>query len=114
MSKDTYISTEEFLAGILGETVDLQIAGFALPVKVRGLEFVDIQRIDRLSKGDELQAALHMASVGLVEPKLTPEQLSHARPGVIRQITKAVRELSGMSDGEEDAEKKETLPGDGS
>lgn len=93
-----YLSADEFLAGITGESVDFEIAGLGT-VKVRALEFAEIQKIDREAKGDNLQSALLMVLYGLVEPALTQanlEALQKAKPGIIRQLSDHVSKISGM------------------
>lgn len=95
----SYLSADDFLTGITGGTEDLTIPGVGT-IKVRALDYLDLQRINREAGGDEMQAGFLMAAVGIAEPKLSEqqlEQLQKARPGVIAQISKRVSELSGMS-----------------
>jgi hypothetical protein len=101
----SYLSADDFLVGITGGTDDLSIPGVGT-IKVRALDYIDVQRINKESAGDEMQAGFLMACSGIVEPKLSADhlaQLQKARPGVIALISKRVSELSGMR---EDIEKK--------
>jgi hypothetical protein len=99
-----YLNLDDFLTGITGGTADLDI-GIGV-VKVRALEFAEVQAIRHQAGDDDLMAALLTAMTGLVEPKLSREhleQLNHARAGVIGTISRRILELSGMA---EEAEKK--------
>lgn len=107
-----YLSTDDFLAGILGESVDYEVAGLGT-IKLRSLEMVEVQKI-RAATADDIDTAMQTVIYGMVEPKLSTENLAalgKARPGVINQIGRRIMELSGMVD---DDEKKAKTPGSGS
>ena len=100
-----YLELDEFFTGITGGTADLDI-GIGI-VKVRALEFVEVQAIRQEAGDDELQLSLLSIVTGLVEPKLDHEHLSRlnkARPGVISAISRRILQLSGLT---EDGEKKQ-------
>ena len=95
-----YLNADDFLDGIAGEAVDMEIPGLGT-VKIRSLEYMDLQRINKMARGDEMEAGFQIAIVGLVEPQLNTEQierLKKSKPGVIAQIAKRVSELSGIRD----------------
>ena len=101
----SYLELDEFFTGITGGTADLDI-GIGI-VKVRALEFVEVQAIRQEAGDDELQLSLLSIVTGLVEPKLDHEHLSRlnkARPGVISAISRRILQLSGLT---EDGEKKQ-------
>ena len=100
-----YLELDEFFTGITGGVSDLDI-GIGI-VKVRALEFVEVQAIRQEAGDDELQLSLLSIVTGLVEPKLDHEHLSRlnkARPGVISAISRRILQLSGLT---EDGEKKQ-------
>lgn len=100
-----YLNIDEFLTGIVGGIEDFEIAGLGI-IQIKALDYLDVKNITTESKGDELQAGLLIAFKGIVEPKLSVEnleQLGKAKPGIIALISKRVSQLSGMS---EDSEKK--------
>ena len=100
-----YLELDEFFTGITGGVSDLDI-GIGI-VKVRALEFVEVQSIRQEAGDDELQLSLLSIVTGLVEPKLDHEHLSRlnkARPGVISAISRRILQLSGLT---EDGEKKQ-------
>lgn len=102
MSK--YLSTDDFLAGILGEEVEYEIEGLGT-VLIRSLQTVEVQRL-RKQYEDEVDMMLGAVMLGLVEPKLQPEhitQLQAAKPGVLNSLGNRIMQISGMV---EDAEKK--------
>ena len=104
-----YLELDEFFTGITGGTSDLDI-GIGI-VKVRALEFVEVQSIRQEAGDDELQLSLLSIVTGLVEPKLDHEHLSRlnkARPGVISAISRRILQLSGLT---EDGEKKQVGTG---
>ena len=104
-----YLELDEFFTGITGGTADLDI-GIGI-VKVRALEFVEVQAIRQEAGDDELQLSLLSIVTGLVEPKLDHEHLSRlnkARPGVISAISRRILQLSGLT---EDGEKKQVGTG---
>lgn len=106
-----YLSTDEFLDGILGKTEDHEIPGLGT-ILIRSLNYADVRLIEGQAKGDNLLSALLMAQACIVEPKLSKEQLEgleKGSPGVIGAISTHTATLSGLRDA--DIEKK---AGDGS
>ena len=104
-----YLELDEFFTGITGGTSDLDI-GIGI-VKVRALEFVEVQSIRQEAGDDELQLSLLSIVTGLVEPKLDHAHLARlnkARPGVISAISRRILQLSGLT---EDGEKKQVGTG---
>lgn len=100
-----YLELDDFLAGITGGTTDIEIKGLGL-VKIRALEFAEVQAIRQKAGDDDLQLTKLSVLVGMVEPKLTEAHLAaldKARAGVIGLISQRVLEISGMTS---EAEKK--------
>lgn len=105
-----YVNADDFLLGIVGGAADLEISGVGT-IKVRALDYLDLERIHAEADGNEVRAGFMMASAGIVEPKLNEEHLGllqKARPGVIAAISRRVQELSGIR------EDMENLAGGGS
>ena len=105
-----YVNADDFLLGIVGGAADLEISGVGT-IRVRAIDYMDLDRINREAQGNEIMAGFLMASAAIVEPQLTEEQLQllqKARPGVIAAISKRVQELSGIR------EDMENLAGGGS
>lgn len=101
----TIISKNDFLTGITGKPVELEVPDLGT-VKVKALDYLDVQNLVAECGDDQLKLGLMIAFKGLVDPKLdSPEQLQIAKPSVIRTISKRVQELSGMVDAA-DLEKK--------
>lgn len=95
----TYLSADDFLTGITGGTEDFEIPGIG-KIQIRSLSVADVKTIDAKAKGNEIDAGLLMAAAGIVEPKLSAEQLEKlqsARPGIIAKISRRVSQLSGMT-----------------
>jgi len=110
--KLTYLSADDFLAGVMGEAVDYQVKGLGW-VKVRPLEYAEVQKLYSKYEKDVMALTFHVAVAGIAEPKLSEDQvkqLEKARAGVITDISKRIMELSGMSE----AAELENLAGSGS
>ncbi len=108
----TYLNADDFLAGIMGKPVDYEVEDLGW-VKVQPLEYVVVEKLYRKYEKDVMQLTFQAAVQGLVEPKLSEEQvreLQHAKAGVITTIAKRVMELSGMAE----AKELEDLAGAGS
>lgn len=96
-----YVSADDFLAGILGETVDYELAGVGL-VQVRTLTFAEVRELTRRHQGDVEALTLGAVALGLVQPALTAEQaarLEQAKVGVIAELSGRIMQLSGMVEG---------------
>lgn len=109
MSK--YLSTDAFLAGATARAIDHNIPGLGT-VKVRGLETLELEQIDAgVGDGGNMRWAILAVATALVEPKITPGQAEHMIPGVVKELSEVIAQLSGLSG---DAEKNDSPPGDGS
>ena len=100
-----YLKLDDFLTGITGGTTDLEIKGLGT-VKLRALEFGEVQAIRQAAGDDDMQSAKLSVLAGMVEPKLTEAHLAaldKARAGVIGLISQRVLGISGMT---AEAEKK--------
>lgn len=105
-----YLSASDFLAGIVGQEEDVEIAGVGM-VRIRPLTTVEAGKVFQVQDaGERIAAAVGMA---LVEPKLTEDetrQLLHAAAGRMAPLVQRVLALAGMMDTEEAA----SLAGGGS
>lgn len=102
MSAKTVVSAVDFLAGVVGEPELFEVEG--LVVKIRSLTYAEVARINKEFDGNNFEMTFQSAKLGLVEPKLTDEQLEQlrsARPGPITAIAKRVLTISGLG-GESD------------
>ena len=104
-SSNGYVSTNDFLTGILGEEKDLEIDGVG-KVRIRGLDSLEVQRMNQETEGDEIQLSFEAILRGLVHPELSRddlEALSHGKPGIITFLAHEIIVISGL---DEDFEKK--------
>ena len=86
----------DFLKAICGKSVLRTIDG--LEVEIRSLTVLETQE---LAGKSELEATLTMCQLGLVVPKLDPEdakELGKANPGFIMKLAKEISTLSGLVD----------------
>lgn len=96
------LSADDFLSAVVGEAVEHTIPGVGT-VRVRGLEFAEVSRLQR-THGDDNDAMM-LEAIGLVleEPKLTEEQierLRHAKAGFVTNLWAKIAALSAMDDSE--------------
>ena len=95
----SYLSADDFLAGITGEAID-----YALPtggaIQLTALSFLDAARIGKL-RGDEVAINRETLHLGIVSPALTDAQLDKllaGDAGVVAGIIRRIMQLSGMVD----------------
>jgi hypothetical protein len=105
LSKQSYLSIDDFFSGITGSAEDLALPGLGT-VRVRSLEAIEVQQIRAQAGDNEMEMSFLSIIFGMVEPALSREhleQLHRAKPGIVATITRRIMELSGMV---EDSEKK--------
>lgn len=98
MSTKTVSSAVDFLAGVAGETELFEVGG--LVVKIRSLTFAEVQAISTAYSGNNFEMTFQAVKAGLVEPKLSDEQIEQlrsAKPGAITAISNRVMAISGLS-----------------
>ena len=108
-----YLTPDDFLPGLLGQEVDFDVSGLGM-VKVRGLTVGEVSELRRATRGNGTALLVHTISLGLVEPRMTVEQLLAAPAGMAtkyEEIGVRIAELSGLTD---DKEQQDSFPGGGS
>jgi len=95
-----YLSAADFLAGVQGQAVDYEVEGVGV-VKLKGLTTAQAKTLYAKHSGDEIGLMLGAVGMGLVDPRLSEEQieqLGDASVGRISGIAQRVLQLSGMAD----------------
>lgn len=95
-----YLSTDDFLAGIVGGETDVELPGIGT-VRVRSLTTLEAEQINAQAKGNNMQISLLAIQTALVKPQLSADNLSkleQAKPGVVSLLTQRIMALSGMGD----------------
>lgn len=96
------ISASDFLAAIVGETVEHNVPGVGI-VTIRSLDAVLGKRLFETYAKDEGELFAQIVRHGLVEPQLSDDDLAAlraAKAGPIMKLATAIMQLSGMSDDE--------------
>lgn len=100
--KRTYLTTEDFIKGVIVEPQDYEVPGLGW-VQVRGVTTLEMQRINEKADGDQVRMMALAIRMGLVQPELNDEQvdaLASGQAGIVTRIANRVMELSGMSTSE--------------
>jgi len=110
MSNQSYLTAEDLLKGITGESEDYEIEGLGT-IQIRSLSVSEVQRIYAEAatnkKGEDHDTGKLMALAlfyGLVQPKLGKNaiaKLIDGKAGPVLNAAKRIMELSGMSDEDE-------------
>lgn len=108
----TYLSTADFLNGITLEPVDVEVKGLGT-VQVRGLTAMEMARITDRAKGDSAEVMVLAAYYGLVQPRLTEDDLPALRGAAALRFAPIMQRIMELS-GQGDAEKTEGEVGGGS
>jgi len=106
MSRNGYVTLDDFLAGITATPVDLRVPGLGI-VQVRGLTVLESQELEAY-RGKDKEILVQTVVRGLVAPRLTQdnvEALTHASVAKVRIMAERILELSAQGDAEE-TEKK--------
>ena len=118
MTKQVYLTTEDFIAAITAEREDLDVAGLGT-VRIRSLTLHEVDKVRRgaiAKKGDEPDAGRLMAGAilfAMEEPKLPEgliETLLSGSAGKLTKVAQRIMALSGLGD----AKEIDPLAGDGS
>lgn len=122
MSKDNgvspYLSADDFLAAVMGESDDLDVEGVGT-IRIRALTLAEVDAVRRRAtpkKGDDPDAGKLMAWAlyyGMVEPKLPEAAVERLLTGSAGKLTKVARRIMAIS-GLSDQETADPLAGDGS
>ncbi|NJN84429.1 MAG: hypothetical protein HC802_20565 [Caldilineaceae bacterium] len=110
------ISVDDFLAGILGEEELYDLAGVGV-VRIRSLTSAEVERMPEASGENSHRFMRAVIGAGLVEPKLTAEQvgqLENGKAGTVTTLATRILEISGRSNSQEVAEDLKKPPGGGS
>lgn len=103
-TKGAYLSAEDFLSAIAGETIDHEIkAGGRVvgKVQLRTLEFAAVQSAVSRFKDNHGELMLWALDNALVTPQLTDaqrEQVRKGKPGPLLELAKHIMQISGMTD----------------
>ena len=89
----------DFLNAICAKPESFEIEG--MTVQIKGLSVDEVRRVQEISAEDNYKATLLTIMFGLVEPKLTQddlEALGAATPKTLFPLAERIGELSGMND----------------
>lgn len=93
------LSAEDILKD--SETIELvEIEGLGF-VKVKPLSMGTSLKIQKAAGGDLVKQSMWVLQQGLVEPKLSPEQIQNCKVGVMTKIVEAINKASGLEEGME-------------
>jgi hypothetical protein len=95
-----YISADDFLTGILGEPIDLDVPGLGR-VQIKPLSMLEVKQMREQYGADGMGLTVGAVAMGMVAPKLDKEQaarLWEARPGPLTTIGQRILEISGMTE----------------
>lgn len=107
----TYISASDFLAGIIGQEEDVELAGLGT-VRIRPLTAVEASQLYEVTK-QPAELALRAVGMALVQPKLTEEQVQQMFSGAAGKMTPLIQRVMTLA-GMGAAETTEGLAGTGS
>jgi hypothetical protein len=90
------LSAEELMAD--SERVEeVEIDGLGM-IKIKPLSTGVSLKIQKAAKNDLERSTVYVIQQGLVEPKLTPEQIQRIRIGTMLKIADAINRVSGIED----------------
>lgn len=96
------INKAQLFEQLAGKSSVVDIDGVG-EIEVRGLSFADVQEI-QLRDVDPMESSLHFIVKGLMNPKLTEEDISKLKessPNKLFAIAKVIQEISGLTDSED-------------
>lgn len=91
------MNKETFLTGLCADVEDLEVEGIGT-IKIRGLTAKEARKISTYSEKDEYKGTLLTLVFGIVEPKLSEEDLETLGDASIKKlfpIAERIAELSG-------------------
>ena len=103
IKRNGYLSADDFFSAITVEPVDFVLPGGGV-VQLRALTSIEVQKLQRTYKDDEMGMFLGALVEGMLQPKLTAEdtkRLSDAAYGKLLPVARRILALSGMGDAEE-------------
>lgn len=101
--KRIYLTTEDFLRGIVVEPEDMEVPGLGW-IQVRGVTTLEMQRINAEANRDEMRMMTLAVKTGLVFPALPDsaiDELQRGAAGKVSAIATRIMELSGMGSTQE-------------
>ncbi len=116
MSDKRTIAAADFLRAIQQTEEYFELPGVGM-VKLRSMSAKDAQEIYQKHESDRAALVIAVATAGLVEPALTPEQvevLYNSKAGPVVRLFERISTISGMSQTEQEAEGLADLAGGGS
>ncbi len=104
MDEQAYASIDELLTSSLTEVDHVLPSGRR--VRIRALARAEVLRIQTIGKDKALELERETIAAGLVEPRMTPAQVSKWQAadragGDIGKLMEAIRDLSGLGQGAE-------------
>ena len=90
------INKSQLFEQLAGKTSTIKLG--QLELVIRSLSFADVQQIQSLEL-DGFETSLHFIIAGLVEPKLSEDDLDtlkQSNPKALFEIAKHIQELSGL------------------
>ena len=99
MVKKVEPATKDMLFGSQDAVeVELETLGGKI-VKVKPLTLSDLSAIRKYSKGDDVEFVKGMIFRGLVEPKLTIEEVGNLRLDIVNELSSHIARVSGLTKG---------------
>lgn len=106
------LSASEMLAALVGQPVEYTVDGLGT-VRVRGLTMLEYERLRLTAGQSEVATLLGVVEAGMVEPKLTREELEQAALGSVELLRPVFTHIMALSANVKDDEEAQASFGGG-